>query len=120
MGNPTLVPTNTATPTRLFNSATTNKEYIDFTIKERGSLSITFKTKSTGGSFIREAISNKELEDVIEEVIADSWRTSIRLRYESLLKRWKCYALSRNENHYITNMDSVLKFLHGMYNDGCL
>ena len=39
---------------------------------------------------------------------------------ESVLKRWKCYALSRNENPYITNINSVLKFLHGMYKDSCL
>ena len=37
-----------------------------------------------------------------------------------MLKRWKSYALSRNENPCITNIDSVLKFLHGLYNDGCL
>ena len=111
---------NAATPIRLSNSATTNKEYIDFTIKESRSLSTTSKTKTTGGSFIREAISNRELPQEIEEVITDSWRTSTRTRYESVLKQWKCYALSRNENPYITNIDSVLKFLHGMYNDDCL
>ena len=32
----------------------------------------------------------------------------------------KSYALSRNENPCNTNIDSVLKFLDGMYNDGCL
>ena len=56
----------------------------------------------------------------IEEVIADSWRTSTRSRYVSMLKRWKYYALSRNEYPYIIKIDSVLKFLHGMYNDSCL
>ena len=37
-----------------------------------------------------------------------------------MLKRWKCYALLQNKNPYIINTDSVLKFLHGMYNDGWL
>ena len=41
-------------------------------------------------------------------------------RYDSVLKQWKCYALSWNENPYITNIDNILKFLHVMYNDGCL
>ena len=120
VGNPILVPTNAANPNRLSDSASTNKELIDFTMKERGSLSTTSKTKTTGGSFIREAISNRELPQEIEEVITDSWRTSTRSRYESVLKRWKCYAISRNENSCITNIDSVLRFLHAMYNDGCL
>ena len=120
VGNPILVPTNAANPNRLSDSASTDKEYIDFTIKERGRSSTVSETKTTGGSFIREAISNRELPQEIEEVIADSWRTSTRSRYESVLKRWKCYAISRNENPYITNIDTVLKFLHGMYNDGCL
>ena len=120
MGNPILVPTNAANPNRLSDSASTDKEYIDFTIKERGRSSTVSETKTTGGSFIREAISNRELPQEIEEVITDSWRTSTRSRYESVLKRWKYYAISRNENPYITNIDSVLKFLHGMYNDDCL
>ena len=120
MGNPVLAPTNAATPTRLSNSAVTNKENIDFTIKEMASLSTTAKTKAVGGSFIREAISNGGILQEIEEVITDLWQTSTTSRYESVIKRWKCYALSRNENPYITNVDSVLKFLHGMCNDGCL
>ena len=120
MGSPVLVPTNAATPTRLPNSATTDKEYTDFTIKERKSSTTTSKTKATDGSFTRKAISNRELPQEIEEVITDSWQTSSRSRYESVLKRWKSFALSWNENPYITNIDSILKFLHGMYNDGCL
>ena len=120
MGNPVLVPTNAATPNRLSDSATKDKEYIEFTIKEKGSSSTTYTTKAAGGSFIREAISNRELSQEIEEFNTDSWRTSTRSIYESMLKRWKCYALLRNENPYITNINSILKFLHGMYNDGCL
>ena len=61
MGNPVLVPTNAATLTRLSDSATTDNENIDFTTKERGSSCTTSKTKTTGNSFIREAISNREL-----------------------------------------------------------
>ena len=61
LGNSVLVPTNAATPTRLYASATTDKEDIDFSIKERGSSSTTSKTKATGSSLIREAISNREL-----------------------------------------------------------
>ena len=53
VGNPVLVPTNAATPTRLCDSATTDKENTDFTIKERGSSSTTSKTKDTGSSFTR-------------------------------------------------------------------
>ena len=115
-----LVPTNAATPNKLFDLATAGKKYIDFTIKEKGSSSTTSKTKATGSSFTSEAISNGGLPQKIEEVITDSWPTSTRSRYESVLKRWKCYALSRNENPYITNINSVLKFLHGMYKDSCL
>ena len=89
MGKPVLVPTNAAAPTRLSNSAATNKEYIDFTIKEMGSLPTTSKTKATGGSFIREAISNEGILLEIEEVITDLWRTSTASRYESVIKRWK-------------------------------
>ena len=120
MGNPVLVPTNAATPNRLSDLAITGKKCIDFTVKERGSSSTTSKTKATRGSFIREAINNRELPQEIEEVIADSWQTSKRSRCESVLKRGKCYPFLWNENPYITNTDSVLKFLHGMYQDGCL
>ena len=37
-----------------------------------------------------------------------------------MLKQWKCYALSWNENPYITDTDSILKFLHGMQKDDSL
>ena len=119
MGNPILFPTNAANPNRLSNSASTAKEYIDFTIKEKGSSSTTSKLKLlvvllSGGQSAIEKF-HKKLRKLL-----DSWRTSTRSRYESVLKRWKYYAISRNENPYITNIDSVLKFLHGMYNDGCL
>ena len=66
------------------------------------------------------AISNRELPQETEKVITDSGRTSTRSLYESLLKRWKFYTLSRNENPYSTSIETKLKFLHGMYNDGCL
>ena len=61
MGNPVLVPTNTATPNRFSKAATTDKKYIDFTVTERGSSSTTSKTKAIDSSFIRETISNREL-----------------------------------------------------------
>ena len=76
--NPVPVPTNAATPTRLSDSATTDKENIDFTIKEWGSSSTTSKTKASVSSFIRETISNRELLQETEEVITDSCRTFTR------------------------------------------
>ena len=51
------------------------KKYTDFTVKERESSPTTSRTKATGGSFIREAINNRELPPEIEEVIRDSWQT---------------------------------------------
>ena len=54
------------------------------TIKKRGISSTISKTKTTGGSFIREAISSRELPQEIEEVIADSWRTSTISRYQDM------------------------------------
>ena len=51
------------------------KKYTDFTVKERESSSTTSRTKATGGSFIREAINNRELPQEIEDVITDSWQT---------------------------------------------
>ena len=101
-------------------TATTDKENIDFAIKEMGSSSTTSKTKANSSSFNSEAISNRELPQEIEEVITDTWRTSTRSIFEFVLKRCKCCTLLWNENHYITSIESVLTFLHGTYNGGCL
>ena len=66
------------------------------------------------------AAKNRELPKEIKEIITALWQTTTRSIYESALKQWKCYALLQNENPYITSTESVRKFLHGMYNDGCL
>ena len=72
------VPTNAAIPNKLLDLATTGKKYIDFTVKERGISSTTSKTKAARSAFIREAISNREILQKIEELVTDSWLTFIR------------------------------------------
>ena len=41
-------------------------------------------------------------------------------RYESVLKRWHRYAISRNEDLYSPDVNTVLTFMHGIYLNGCL
>ena len=50
----------------------------------------------------------------------ESWRPPITSRYESVLKRWHRYAISRNEDPYSPDVNTVLTFMHGMYLNGCL
>ena len=38
-----------------------------------------------------------------------------RSRYESVLKRWHNYAISRNDDSYSPEVNTVLTFMHGMY-----
>ena len=69
MRNPVPVSTNAATPTRLFNSAITEKENIDITIKKGEVHPLHPKLKLLAVFFIRELISNRELPQETEEVI---------------------------------------------------
>ena len=84
-GEPNSSSTNAANPNQLYHSASTAKEYIDFNIKERGSSSTTSKTKTTGGSFIWEANSNRELPST------RNWGSCCRLMANiHKIKMWVC------------------------------
>ena len=102
------------------NSSTTEKEYIVFTIKERVSSSTRCKTKATGSSFItkQSAIGNFHIK--LRNLSQTHGEPPQDQVYESVLKRLKFYALSQNENPYITSIEIVLKFIHDMHNHGCL
>ena len=76
-------------------------------------------TKTAGSSFIGEAFRYTELPSKVTKVILELWRPSTRSRYESVLKRWHRYAISRNEDPYSPDVNTVLTFMHGMYLNGC-
>ena len=76
--------------------------------------------ETAGSSFISKSLRNLNISPEITDVILESWRQTTRSRYESVLRRWHSFAISRNENPYSPDVTAVLAFLHGMYCNGCL
>ena len=48
------------------------------------------------------------------------WQPSSTYRYVSVLKRWHRYEISRNEDPYSPDVNTVLTFMYGMHLSGCL
>ena len=87
----------------------------DATIEQGISTYLVSENETAGSSFIGEAFRYTELPSEVTKVILESWRPSTRSRYESVLKRWHRYAISRNEDPYSPDVNTVLTFMHGMY-----
>ena len=76
--------------------------------------------ETAGSSFISKSLRHPNIPPEITDVILELWRPTTTSRYESVLRRWYSFAISRNENPYSPEVTAVLAFLHGMYRYGCL
>ena len=79
-----------------------------------------YKCHSEHTSFISTSFRHSNIPPEITDVILELWRPTTRSRYESVLRRWHSFAISRNETPYSPDVTAVLAFLHGMYRNGCL
>ena len=120
MANPILVPFDTETAARLTISATKQHQVIDFAIEQTSDTPTITKDEVAGCLIIREIIPNRKIPEEIAKIITESWRHTTKSKYEAILKKWKQYGLSRNEDPIDTSVESVLSFLRGMYTKGCL
>ena len=102
-----------------FPSSTSSKCF-DTTVQQGITKSLVSENETAGSSFIREAFRYTELPSEVTKVILESWQPSARSRYESVLKRWHRYAISKNEDPYSPDVNTVLTFKDGMYLNGCL
>ena len=102
-----------------FPSSTSSKCF-DTTVQQGITTSLVSENESAGSSFIVEVFRYTGLPPEVTKVILESWRPSTTSRYESVLKRWHRYAISRNENPYSPDGNTVLIFMHFMYLNGCL
>ena len=99
---------------------TSSSKHTDFTIQKISKTPTLSENETISGSLITESFGNTNLPREITDVITDSWRTTTRSRYESVLRRWFIYASSRNTDPYTPDVNTVLSFMHGMYINGCL
>ena len=99
---------------------TSSSKHTEFTIQKISKTPALSENETISGSLIRESFGNTNLPREITDVITDSWRTTTRSRYESVLRRWFIYASSRNTDPYTPDVNTVLSFMHGMYINGCL
>ena len=90
------------------------------TIQSRSATSTTSENETAGSSFISKSLRHPNIPPEITDVILELWRPTTTSRYESVLRRWYSFAISRNENPYSPEVTAVLAFLHGMYRYGCL
>ena len=120
VANPVLVPVDAENAARLPTSATKQLKVVDFAIKQTSDRPNVTKDEAANCSIIRETIPNRKIPDDIAETITETWRRTTKSKYEAILKKWKQYVLSRNEDPIDTSAESVLSFLHGMYTKGCL
>ena len=101
-------------------SCSISSKCFDNTVQQGITTSLVSENETAGSSFIGEAFRYTELPSEVTKLILESWRPSTRSRYESVLKRWHRYAISRNEDPYSPDVNTVLTFMHGMYLYGCL
>ena len=55
----------------------------------------------------------------IEEVILAAWKPKTAAKYKSFIDRWKLFCIRGSENCYTPSVNSVLKFLYYLYQNGC-
>ena len=94
-----------------FPSSTFSKCF-DTTVQQGIAASPVSKNQTAGSSFIGEAFRYTELPPEVNKVILESWRPSTTSRHESVLKRWYRDAISRNEDPYSPDVNTVLTFMH--------
>ena len=90
------------------------------TIQSRSATSTPSENETAGSSFISKSLRHPNIPPEITDVILELWRPTTSLKYESVLRRWHSFAISRNENPCSPDVTAVLAFLHGMYHNGCL
>ena len=98
--------------------SSTSSKYFDTTVQQGITTSLVSKNETAGSSYIREAFRYIKLPPEVTIVILESWQPSTTSRYESLFKRGHRYAISRNEDPYSSDVNTVLTFMHGMYTVG--
>ena len=76
--------------------------------------------KTIGRSLIRESFRKLNLPREITNVITNSWRTTNRIQYESVLRQWFVYAASRIMDPCTPDVNTILLFTLVMYINGCL
>ena len=118
MGDTVLV-SNDGVSSPKFPRSTSSKSFGTI-IQQRIASSLVSENESAGNSFIGKAFRHTELPSGVTKVILESWRPSTRSRYESVLKLWHNYAISRNEDSNSPDVKTILTFTHGMYLGGCL
>ena len=90
------------------------------TIQSRSATSTLSENETAGSSFISTYLSHPNIPPEITDAILESWRPTTRSRYESVLRRWYSFAISRYENPYSPDITAVLAFLHGMCRKCCV
>ena len=92
--------------------SSTSSKCFDTAVQQGITTSLVSENETAGSSFIGETCRYTELPS---EVIPSTW-----YRYESVLKWWHRYSISRNEDPYSPDVNTVLIFMHGMHLNGCL
>ena len=101
-------------------SSSTSSKCFDTTVHQWITISLVSENETASSSFIGKAFRYTERPSEDTKFIFESWRLSARSRHASVLKRWHRYAISRNEDPYCPDVNTVLTFIHGIYRNRCL
>ena len=63
-------------------------------------------------------MGGRNLPEEVINIICPSWKYSATSRYEVVLRKWKNYSSQRDAYPLVTDMNTVLDYLHGMYKRG--
>ena len=118
MANSKLVSTDDSVTCRL-SGDTPNKEInTESPAPQRTSTPTVSQAQISGLSFIRESIGKQCILDEVMTIICRSWRDKTSSRYGCVLRKWKLHCIQKNVDPFITDVNNILEFLHGMYTSG--
>ena len=120
MANAELVSFDDTGSDRPSNKSTSSTKNARINFQQKKAASSVSKVTTTSSSVIWEALETTELSNEIKEIIYDLRRTKTKTRHEVVPKKWRNHCLQQNENPYIADIKTVLMFLHGVYQHGCL
>ena len=119
MGNTVLVSNNAGSSYRSPHSAPSRYKNAFPTIQTvKRSLTV-FKVSVFSSHPIRQSLAQFGLPREIEEVILAAWKPKTAAKYKSFIDRWKLFCIRGSENCYTPSVNSVLKFLYYLYQNGC-
>ena len=117
--NSKLVPDNDTVTCGLPHHSRAEENHIGTTAPREQVTATVPQTPTSSHTFIRKAMENRGLQEKIMDIICLSWRDTTISRYEGVLRQWENYCCQRGVDPLVTDVRTMLDFIHGMYSGIC-